>query len=145
MTGEHLPFHDCTGRYCPGSTILEDGRVSPTAFHLRPGESYLSVEWLEFFNQPTRADEIRKVVEILSTKLRIGASAQIGVTNVEDVCRHVVKSSGVQIRFLHEPEPGDPAHSGIHDTDQDEMLIAELIVEKLVEAHPVRAFRNSTP
>jgi len=144
MTGEHLPFHDCTGRYCPGSKISEDGRVSPTAFHLRPGESYLSVEWLEFLNQPTRTDEIRKVVKILSTKLRVGASAQIAVTNVGGVCRHVVESLGIQIRFLNEPEPDDPAHSGIHDTDQDEMLIAELIVEKIVEAHPVRAFRNNT-
>ena len=100
MTGEHLPFHDYTGHYCLGSKISEDGRVSPTAFHLRSGESYLSVEWLALLNQPNRIDEIRKVVKILSTKLRVGVSAKIAVTNVGGVCRHVVEALGIQLRFL---------------------------------------------
>jgi hypothetical protein len=39
---------------------------------------------------------------------------------------------------LHEPEPDDPAHSGIHDIAQDEILIADLIAEKVEETYPVK-------
>jgi len=144
MTGESLPSQDHTARYCPRSRLLEDGMVSGTAFYLRAGEQYVSVEWLECLNQPTRRHEIRTVVGILAQKLRIKASAVIAVTNVGEVCTHVSEASGFQIHFLHEPEPNDPAHSGIHDTSQDEMLIAELIVEKVTETYPVGDFRDST-
>lgn len=142
MTGEHLPLRDCTARYCSGSTISEDGSVSPTAFHLRRGEKYLSVEWLEFLKQPTRTHEIHKVIEILSRKLRLGATSRVAVTKVGDVCGHVMDSIGLEIRFLHEPEPDDPAHSGIFDTAQDEMMIAEHIVEKVLDTHLVKDFRS---
>jgi hypothetical protein len=36
------------------------------------------------------------------------------------------------IRALHEPSKYDPAPAGIHDTAQDEMIIAELIAETVV-------------
>jgi hypothetical protein len=50
----------------------------------------------------------------------------------------VQKETGYLIRFLHEPEPDDPAHSGIHDTAADEMMIAEIIAEAVEETHPVK-------
>lgn len=140
MTGASLPSQDHTARYCPRSRLLEDGTVSGTAFYLRPGEPYVSVEWLECLNQPTRRHEIRMVVGILAQKLRIKASAVIAVSNVGDVCAHVSEASGFQISFVHEPEPDDPAHSGIYGTDQDEMMIAELIAEKATESYGVRSF-----
>jgi len=99
----------------------------------------VSVEWLEALNQLTRSDEIQAVVSLLSAKLNLGASARIAVTNVGQVCRYVADAAGLSIRFLHEPEPADPAHSGIYDTRQDEMLIAELIAEMVIETFPVRA------
>jgi hypothetical protein len=40
------------------------------------------------------------------------------------------------IRVLHEPGKNDPAHAGIHDTAQDEMIIAELITETVDTLHP---------
>ncbi len=48
------------------------------------------------------------------------------------------EASMYSIRFLHEPEPDDSAHSGIHDTIQDEMMIAELIAERVAQIHPVK-------
>jgi len=138
MQGEHLPLQDHTARYCPGSRIAENGKPAPAAFHLRKGEPYLSVEWLEYLGQPGRPDEIRAVIEILSKKLRLGASARIAVLGVGAVCAHVRKETGYSIRVLHEPEPDDPAHSGIHDTAADEMMIAELIAEAVEETHPVQ-------
>ena len=87
-----------------------------------------------------KKDEMRGVVDIFSQKLHLGASAKIAVLNVGDVCSYVKEASEFSIRFLHEPDPLDPAHSGIHDTIQDEMLIGELIAEKVGDTHPVKAF-----
>ena len=139
VTGEHLPFQDHAARYCPGSRISADGTVSATAFFLRRGEKYLSAEWLEHLKESSRVDEIRTVIDILSRKLQLGASARLAVLNVGAVCSHVTEASGFRIRFMHEPEPDDPAHSGIWDTNQDEMMISELIAQKVYEMHPVKA------
>ena len=140
MIGELLPSKDHTARYCPPSKILEDGSVSAIAFYLRPGEPYVSVEWLECLNQPTRHQEIRAVVGILAQKLSLKGTAGIAVTHIRDVCDYVSETSGFKIRFVYEPESNDPAHSGIYGTDQDEMMIAELIAEKVTEMHAVREF-----
>jgi len=43
MKGDRLPPEDHIARYCGGSHISEDGYIAPTAFHLRPGEEYVSV------------------------------------------------------------------------------------------------------
>ncbi len=96
------------------------------------------MEWLEALNQESQYDAIGEAIAILSGKLRLGASAKLGVLNVGHVCRYVREASMYSIRFLHEPEPHDPVHSGIHDTAQDEMLIAELIAEKIEEIYPVK-------
>lgn len=136
--GKELPLQDHTARYCPGSKLTEDGGIAPTAFHLRQEEVYLSVEWLECLAQPSRVDEIKEVINILSGKLRLGNSAKIAVLNIGTVCHHVREASMYSVRFLREPEPDDPAHSGIHDTIQDEMMIAELIAERVAQMHPVK-------
>ena len=116
----------------------ETSSISPTAFHLRRGEPYLSVEWLEYLGRSGRSEEIQAVIAILSQKLRLGSSARIAVLEVGSVCHYARMETGYSIRFLHEPEPDDPAHSGIHDTAQDEMLLAELIAEKVDESYTVR-------
>ena len=136
MKGDRLPPQDHIARYCGGSHISEDSQMAPTAFHLRPGEEYLSVRWLEYLKQGDRLSEIREVRRFLSESMRLGATARIGVLNVGEVCTYVEEATGLSIRVLHEPVPGDLSHSGIHDTAQDEDLIAELIAEKVLETHP---------
>ena len=138
MQDKHLPFNDNTARYCPGSKIDDNGEISPTAFHLRQGESFLSVEWLEYLGKFDRPGEIQAVIDILSKKLRLGSSARIAVLEVGATCSHVRKETGHTIRFLHEPEPEDPAHSGIYDTAVDEMIIAELLAEMVEETHSIK-------
>lgn len=98
------------------------------------------MEWLECLNQPNRRQEMGAVVGILARKLQIKASAVIPVTHIVEVCNYVAEASGFSIRFRHEPEPDDPAHSGIYGTDQDEMMIAELIAEKATEMYAVKEF-----
>ena len=43
MKGDIVPDDHHVGRLCGGSHIREDGTIAATAFKLRPGEPYLSV------------------------------------------------------------------------------------------------------
>jgi len=67
---------------------------------------------------------------------KLGSTARIAVLNVGAVCTHVETQSHFKIRVLHEPSSVDPSHSGIHDTIQDELMISELIAEKVLETYP---------
>ena len=136
MKGDRLPPQDHIARYCGGSQISEDGLIAPTAFHLRKKEFYLSVQWLESLEQPDRSSTIREVRRVLGLSLHVRSTGRIAVLNVGEICTHVEQASGFSIRVLHEPFPDIPSHSGIHDTAQDEDLIAELIAEKVHETHP---------
>jgi hypothetical protein len=120
---------------------IEDGVISATAFMLRPGEEYLSLNWLEYLQLLDRMSEIRTVREIYSKKLTITANARIAVLNV-GVTRTQVELGSPDARIvqmLHEPiEPDDPSHSGIYNMRYDDELIAELIAESVQESYAAR-------
>ncbi len=96
----------------PGKCI--DGRVTAAAFRLRDDETYLSVNWLESLGLPTRTTQIQAIQSVLGSKLSLRPSARIAVLNVGKTRNHVTESSGLELEVLHQPEPDDPSHSGIH-------------------------------
>jgi hypothetical protein len=53
MKGQSIPDSEHVARYCKASTI-ENSAVQATAFMLRTGEEYLSVNWLENLDCPDR-------------------------------------------------------------------------------------------
>ncbi len=136
MKGDHLPGNDHVVRYCPGSKLAEDGAPLATAFYLRRNEKYLSVEWMEYLQQHAKDDPVKKVASIFKEKLNIGSTARMAVLNVGNMRHHVKTQTASTIRVLHEPGKNDPAHAGIHDTAQDEMIIAELITETVAALYP---------
>src|SRR5947207_13717921 len=69
-------------RLCGGSHVREDGTIAATAFKLKPGESYLSVNWLEFLALPNRALELAEVRRVLASKRKIGRASRLAVMNV---------------------------------------------------------------
>ena len=127
---------------CGGSHVREDGTIAATAFMPRPGEPYLSVNWLELLGLTTRADEAAEVLRVLSTKRKIGTTARLAVLNV-GVARDGVRGQSHDHRklsFRHEPEldagrPQDPSHSAIYGVPEDDNLIAELLAAAVAEIH----------
>ena len=47
MKGDVVPDGHHITRLCGGSHIRENGTIAALAFKQRPGEAYLSVNWLE--------------------------------------------------------------------------------------------------
>jgi hypothetical protein len=141
MKGQPIPEADHVARYCKASTV-EAGEISATAFMLRQGEEYLSVNWLEELKRPNRAAQIASLQEVYARKLRVAAGARIAILNV-GVLRTNVERKSLDRRLLpvlHEPIiPDDPSHAGIYEIPYDDETIAELIVEVVQEKHPARS------
>ncbi len=145
MKGDPVPDTDHISRYCGGSQEKPDGTMSGKAFRLRKRsgepERYLSVNWLEFLNRNDRSAELDEITRVLSRKLTLGSRAKIAVLNVGETRDHVRRNSEDKrvLRVLHEPEAGDPSHSGIFNFGLEDKAIAELIAQTVKEIHPARS------
>jgi hypothetical protein len=142
MKGQAVPDSDHVARYCKASTV-ENGEIQATAFMLREGEEYLSVNWLEALSRSDRTSEIRELQDLYARKLnRVGAAARIAILNVGALRTKVERESQDMrlLRVLHEPIiPDDPSHAGIYDIPYDDDFVAELIAQAVLEKHPARA------
>lgn len=139
MKGDVIPDNNNIARFCKPSTAPE-GQIQAPAFWLRPNEDSLSVNWLEFLKCPNRESEIIKIREIYSNRLRVRARAKIAILNVGEVRKKVMTESpdSRNIEVLHNPLEDDQSHSGIYNLKQKEQLIAELILETVLESYPAR-------
>jgi len=143
MKGDPLPDSNHIARYCK-PTQAPNGQIQATAFMLRSGEESLSVNWLECLNCSSREHEIPEIRNIYASIFRrVGANAKIAVLNVGEVRGKVLTESEDRrnLEVLHDPkedEPSDPSHSGIYNLKPDDELIAELILETVLEDYPAR-------
>ncbi len=143
MKGDTIPDQDHVARLCKPSQAPEE-QIQPTAFLLKTEEEYLSVNWLEFLNCSCRESEINELRQLYSRKFsRVGAGARIAVLNVGKICEIVrtERPDNRELKVLHKPEllADDPSlkvddlsHSGIYNLNEDNHLIAELIVEEVL-------------
>jgi hypothetical protein len=138
MRGDRLPDQDHVSRYCRPKTLQEDGQPSGASFMLRPGEEFLSVNWLEYFDVPDRRAQITQVRRVLT--LTRQTTAKIAVLNVGGILDHVHRNSDRVLAVLHEPEQDDPSHSGIHGYGygHEYDLVADLIAEEVRETYPAK-------
>ncbi len=140
MKGDTIPDQHHITRLCNPKHI-EGGLIQATAFMLRSSEESLSVNWLEFLNCISRRSEIVEIRNIYSKKfIKVGARAQIAVLSVGEIREKVLTESpdGRKLEVFHDPEVNDPSHSGVYNLKDDDILIAELILETVRETYPAR-------
>ncbi len=141
---EPLPDRNHVSRYCKPSTVGERGQLMASAFSIRPGEGYLSVNWLEHFGMPI--DEPRgteaaldRVRETLRSKgFRLRSSGRFALLNVGKVKTTIRRTFGRSLHINHLPLPDDASHAGVLGyTEQDRMIAAE--IRAAVRAEDVRS------
>lgn len=142
VKGDPLPQTDHIARYCR-PIHAPNGQVQGSAFLMRPVDEHLSVNWLEYFNFSSRQEEINEVRNVYASKLRVGANAKLAILNVGQVKEKVLSESEDRrnLEILHDPiedDPPDPSHSGVYNLRLDDELIAELILETVLEVYPAR-------
>ena len=102
--------HHHVARYCRGRDMA-NGIPRENAFRLRPGEEYLSTNWLEHFHDADRQAQIAGVRQALSDKgFRVRSSAVFAVLNVgaaTTACKNDL-SLDIQIAALGEAHPTRP-------------------------------------
>ena len=140
MRGQEIPDQDHVARYCRPWQCPK-GQIEATAFFLREDEETLSVNWMEYLNCPNRESEIAQLRNIYSLKFtRVAAGAKIAVLNVGDIHKKVFLESQDRrdLKVLHDPEVNDPSHSVIHNLKPDYELIAELILQTILQEYAAR-------
>jgi hypothetical protein len=111
---------------------------------LKSDDKSLSVHWLEYLNGSSREHEITEIRNIYSSIFnRVAAKAKIAILNVGEVREKVLTKSEDRrnLEILYDPiedEPSDPSHSGIYNLKPDDELIAELILETVLECYSAR-------
>lgn len=113
MQGDDLPEDDRVSRYCKPSSI-DDGMLLPAAFEIRKNEDHLSVNWIEYFGEPSLPVAVGKIRNALRDKnYQIKPSGRFAMVPVRDVVETAPGATGQRLRVKHMPEPKDESHSGI--------------------------------
>ena len=140
MKGDPLPGKDHISRYCAPKTA-PDGQPTGASFMPkkgedmpRKGEEFLSVNWMEHFGEIGQKAQIAKIREHI--ELSLARNGLFAVLNVGKVIDHIHRVGEKKLAILHEPTQGDPSHSGVHGYQHEDLLVAELIAEIVMEIYP---------
>jgi len=137
MSEKPVPDLDHISRYCKPTTLGEDGQPSRTSFMLKPSEPFLSVNWLEYFGDIGREEQLAEIRRYV--QLELASTGKLAVLNVGKTLKYVHTNSGIiNISVLHEPTPEDPSHSGIHGYGHEDDLVADLLAEVVQEIYPTK-------
>ena len=133
MTNPSLPDEDHVSRYCKPSTV-EHGMAMSAAFIPRPSEEYLSVNWLEYFDEPTRDTAIERVRAVFSEKgYRVSRNGRFAVMNVGAAKGAVPKDMGLTLSISHIPLEEDQSHAGILGYTSHDLAVAVELVALLTQ------------
>jgi len=136
VKGDRIPPNDHVARLCYGKGI-EYGQIIGAAFWPRPRDDYLSVNWLECLQCPDRPSEIAEIRKRYA-RLNLKKKDKIALLNVGATCSKVENESADRrcLNATHEPEPDDDSHSGLWGFSDDDILIAELILQSVIDVVP---------
>ena len=95
------------------------------AFLPRPGEEYLSVNWLEYFGEATLDAAVERIRAVFSEKgYRVSRNGRFAALNIGEVKMAVEEATGRAVSIDYLPLDDDPSHSGIRGYTSDDLAIA---------------------
>jgi hypothetical protein len=99
----------------------------PRAFALRPGETYLSNSWLEFFDGAIDA-QLSGITAMMSKTRAVKARHALAIGCVRDI-RDACQSFGQKVRILHEPFDDNLAYAAVRRINTDDSQLLELLAQ----------------
>ena len=125
MIGDPLPDDDHAARYCKPSVVDSDGLPMASAFEPRRDESYLSINWLEYFGAPEPAAAVQHVRAVFRDKgYKLRSAGRFAVINVGSAKDAVHEGAGKTLRIDHLPLNDDQSHAGIFGYTTDDLALA---------------------
>ena len=124
-------------RYCRRRHLRPDGRPLRDAFLLRPGEEYLSTNWLEHFHDADRPSQIAGVLQALADKgFRASRTASFAVLNVGAAITACKNDLNLDIKIIALGESHDPSHTGIFGYTAEDTDTAAVLANLAREVYP---------
>jgi hypothetical protein len=138
--GAAIPDENHVARYCKPFTFDEDGQPTLTAFLLRAAETYLSVNWLESLpgaDTSARLASLRAAIA-RDGNIRPAKTGKYAILHVGTTRRVVHDRTPDQrwIRVTEEAEGYPAYHAGIRDTANDELVVAQAILDSAIGHEP---------
>lgn len=127
MTGDPLPDQDHIARYCRPSSF-DQGVLQAGAFTPRPGEDYLSVNWLEHFGAADIASAIESMRTAVAQNLSLRPNGRFVVLNVGAAKRAASRDAGFGLRIEHAPTESDASHAAIFGIDAHPVMITTELI-----------------
>ena len=91
----------------------------------RQGEEYLSVNWLEFFGEPTLGAAVERIREVFSEKgYRVSQNGRFAALNVSEAKTVVEEATGRALSIDYLPLDDDQSHAGIRGYTSDDLAVA---------------------
>ena len=134
MKDDPIPDGDHVSRYCRPARV-ENGLPSASAFELCTGEQFLSVNWLEYWKQPTIADALDRVREEIPLRLR--ESGRFAVLNVSETKLAIERVTQRPSAITHQPSASMASHAGIFGFTASDFEVA---TELAMLAHSENVF-----
>ena len=98
-------------QYC-GPRAVKDGLPTTSAFWIKPGEKYISVNVLpDGFGVEVGPAQIRKLLAKKEFKTR--PNGRFVVFNAERIIQHIHEYEKIDVRIKHMPSYDDPTHAGM--------------------------------
>ena len=120
-----LPDEHHVSRYCRPTAVGRDGLPTAAAFEMKPGEEYLSVNWLEYFETPDLGAAVERVREAFRRKrYRVRSNGRFAVVNVGAALTAVADAVGRRGRVDHIPLEDDESHAGLFGYAADDLAVA---------------------
>lgn len=137
MPDIEIPDEDHVARYCKPKSVSRYGLPTALAFRLRPGETYLSLNWLEYFTEPSHESAIERVQESFHRKkYRLKRNGRFAVLNVGAAKEAVKRVVGRRGEVEQTGSDHDPSHVGLFGYTEDNISVA-LHLSKLVRRDQV--------
>lgn len=103
-----IPDSNHVLRYCRPSHVKME-TIKAGAFQLRSGEGFLSVNWMEYFEEAVSVDaQVVAIRKVMDEKFTLASSGRFARLNAGEVKKRI---NGAQVR--HIPDDNDPSHAGI--------------------------------
>jgi hypothetical protein len=126
----NLPPDDHVVRYVPYQRLRRDEDdnvlgVLGEAFRLRPGESGLSVTWIEHFRGDWNA-QFSAAIDAIRPTQKVGTKSAFAwalVSRVHQTCA----DRGHRVRIIHAPVEGNSGHAEVRQLTRDDDLLLELL------------------
>lgn len=143
MKDDPVPDDHHVSRYCSPVRVAEnEDRPLPTAFQLRNGEEYVSVDWLEFHDIPDRAAQLDRVQQLFEEQRHFtlspnGLFAVLEAGESKDAVREQTPDDRA-LEITHQPDPDIEmdSHSGIFNVNHNPasaLMIATILSETVEE------------